>query len=312
MTRFVCWLLGILFASSPLTGEAALQDWYGVWKFSMASASDPSGTVSCTGTIKAETATQASASASCAASDGFVFSFPGQIVMKDGQMSLALSVTAAGISWTMNGIANDGTTGACNGFNAGAVQGDVASGQWTGTCRDSNGQVLSDSGSWTMSRITGSTQVPPPPTTQAVFTAPTGRMPTAAVSVNPSGTFGKATLIVTLDLSKVLSGGSFAGFGQFAAGYNIYVAALVPSGALGLTSATWFALPATRNWSTLGSPIAAYMEGLAQNATNSVAITILQGLDVTGLVGSEIYIGYGTSDTEMLAANRYRGIYKVQ
>jgi hypothetical protein len=51
---------------------------------------------------------------------------------------------------------------------------------------------------------------------------------------------------------------------------------------------------------------------LAQNATNRVDITVLQGLDVTGLVGSEIYIGYGTSDTEMLSAVRYRGVYKVK
>jgi len=137
-------------------------------------------------------------------------------------------------------------------------------------------------------------------------------MPTAAVSVTQSGTFGNATLVVTLDLSKVLSGGSFAGLGQFAAGYSIYVAALAPKGALGLPSATWFVYPASRAWATLGSPIAAYQEGLAQNATDKVVISILSGMDVTGLVGSEIYVGYGTSDTEMLAASRYRGVYKVQ
>jgi hypothetical protein len=54
------------------------------------------------------------------------------------------------------------------------------------------------------------------------------------------------------------------------------------------------------------------MEGLAQNATNLVQIAILQGLNVTGLVGTEFYIGYGTSDTEMLTSGRYRGVYKVQ
>jgi hypothetical protein len=142
-------------------------------------------------------------------------------------------------------------------------------------------------------------------------------MPTAAVSVSASGTFGNATLVVTLDLSKVFSGGSFAGLSQFAAGYNsqvvagynIYVAALVPSGALGLPSASWFVLPATRIWAALSVPIAAYLEGLAQDATNSVVISIMQDLDITGLVGTEFYIGYGTSDTEMLQARRYRGFY---
>jgi hypothetical protein len=165
---------------------------------------------------------------------------------------------------------------------------------------------------YTAQSIGASTPLPPPPTTQSVFAAPTGRMPTAAVSVTPSGTFGNATLAVTLDLSIVLSGGSFAGLGQFAAGYNIYVVALLPQGVLGLPAASLFVLPETRAWAPLGSPIAAYMQGLAQGATDRVVISILSGLDVTGLVGAEIYIGYGTSDTEMLAAGRYRGVYKMQ
>jgi len=154
--------------------------------------------------------------------------------------------------------------------------------------------------------------VAPPPATQSAYTVTTGQMPTAAVTTTATGTLGSATLTVTLDLSKVLAGGSFASLGQFAAGYNIYVLALVPSGALGLPNATWFMYPATRAWAALGSPIAAFMEGLAQNATHSVIIPILQGMDVTSLLGTEFYIGYGTSDTEMLSASRYRGVYKVQ
>jgi hypothetical protein len=153
-----------------------------------------------------------------------------------------------------------------------------------------------------------STPLPPPPTTQTVFTVPTGQLPTAAVSTTATGTYGNATVVVTLDLAKALAGGSFAGLGQFASGYNIYVVALVPSAVLG----SGFALVATRGWTTLSFPIAAYMTGLAQNATDKIIISILSGLDVTGLVGAEIYIGYGLSDTEMLAAQRYRGVYKVQ
>jgi hypothetical protein len=162
------------------------------------------------------------------------------------------------------------------------------------------------------STISSTTPLPPPPATQAVFTVPTGRLPAAAVAVSPSGTFGSATLVVTLDLSQVLALGS-AEQGQFAAGYNIYVAALAPAGALGLPAASWFVLPATHVWTTLSSPIAAFLSGVAQGAaTGTVVINILQGLDVTGLVGTEFYLGYGTSDTEMLTAGRYRGVYKVQ
>jgi hypothetical protein len=178
---------------------------------------------------------------------------------------------------------------------------------------DTYGYILSPlDGRTTTTTISPTTPLPPPSTVQTVYIVPTGQLPTAAVLVSPSGTFGNATLVVTLDLSKVLSGGAFAGLGQFASGYNIYVAALAPKGALGLPSDTWFVLPALQSWTQLSLPIAAYMTGLAQNATDKVVISILSGLDVTGLVGAEIYIGYGLSDTEMLAAQRYRGVYKVQ
>ncbi|OGA18140.1 MAG: hypothetical protein A3G25_05500 [Betaproteobacteria bacterium RIFCSPLOWO2_12_FULL_63_13] len=160
--------------------------------------------------------------------------------------------------------------------------------------------------------VAPATPLPPAPTTQTVFTLPTGEMPADAVSVSPSGTFGSATLVVALDLSKVLTGGSSAAQGRFAATYNIYVAALVPGGVLGLSDATWFVYPATHAWAELASTIDAYLEGIAENAIDTREISILQDMDVTGLVGSEIYIGYGTSDAEMLNANRYRGIYKVQ
>lgn len=162
------------------------------------------------------------------------------------------------------------------------------------------------------STVTPSTPLPPPPATQTVFAVPSGQMPAAAVQVTPSGSFGSATLVVKLDLSKVLSAGLPAGEGQFAAGYNIYVGALVPAGVLGLPSTTWFAYPASKAWAPLGFPIAPYLEGISQDATNAVEISILQGMDVTGLVGAEIYIGYGISSDEMLEKKRYRGVYQVQ
>lgn len=191
------------------------------------------------------------------------------------------------------------------------------------TCADTSRPTVFNSFSATrVAAVSSGTTIPsppnpsqpvaPPPATQSAYTVTTGQMPTAAVTTTATGTLGSAMLTVTLDLSKVLSGGAFASLGQFAAGYNIYVVALVPSGALGLPSATWFMYPATRAWAALGSPIAAFKEGLAQNATHSEIIPILQGMDVTALLGTEFYIGYGTSDTEMLSAGRYRGVYKVQ
>ena len=150
-----------------------------------------------------------------------------------------------------------------------------------------------------------------PPADQTSYTSTTGQLPAAAVEVSATGTLGSATVKVTLDLAKVLAA---AGGGQFAADsrYNIYVVALAPAGALGLTSISWFQLTSSGAWGALGSPMAAYREGLAQSAVDRIEITILQDANVTALLGTEVYIGYGTSDTEMLTASRYRGVYKVQ
>jgi hypothetical protein len=206
---------------------------------------------------------------------------------------------------------------------SGTVQGSSGQGQWTSTTATPLGPVAR-SGTWIMTRISApqpvatnpNQPVAPPPTVQTAFTATTGRMPTAAVATEAVGTLGSTTLRVTLDLSRVLSGGSFAANGQFAAGYNIYVLALVPAGVLGLREATWIMLaattPTTRAWAVLRSPVGAYMEGLAQGAVSQIVIGILENLDVTGLLGTEFYVGYGTDDREMLTSGRYRGVYIVR
>ena len=42
-----------------------------------------------------------------------------------------------------------------------------------------------------------------------------------------------------------------------------------------------------------------------------VRIEITNNVDVTQFNGTEFYIGYGTSDAEMLQAQRYRGVFKI-
>ena len=46
-------------------------------------------------------------------------------------------------------------------------------------------------------------------------------------------------------------------------------------------------------------------------ANQRVRLEVISSTDVSGLAGTEIYIGYGTSDAEMLQAQRYRGVYIV-
>lgn len=179
-----------------------------------------------------------------------------------------------------------------------------------------SGFILIPQGGTTTTPLTPGTPVPPNtplpprPTTQSVFTVPSGQMPAAAVQVTAEGTFGSANLRVTLDLSLPVA--SFPGQGHFAAGYNVYVAALVPGAALGAASPAWYVKPAApANWTPLQLPIAAFLENVAQGTTN-VQVDILSNTDLSSLVGTEFYVGYGTSSDEMLAANRYRGVYKAQ
>lgn len=201
------------------------------------------------------------------------------------------------------------------------LQGNSGQGQWTSTESDPMGTVT-ESGTWTMTRISPpqpvatnpDRPVAPPTTTQIEYTAPTGRLPEAAVSTSATGTLGRASLSVTLDLSRIPVAGYFAAQSQFAAGYNVYVAALTPAGVLGLPVASWFMLrPIPDGWAMLAFPIAAYLQGIAQSAASSlVSVSILENIDLTALLGSEIYVGYGLDSNEMLAQGRYRGVYIVR
>jgi uncharacterized delta-60 repeat protein len=150
--------------------------------------------------------------------------------------------------------------------------------------------------------------VTPPIATQTAYTVSTGAMPAAAVAVTASGTLGSATVAVELDLSKGLSA-------SFAAdpAYNVYVAALVPGRQLGTTGNFWFVNAAKVGWQALVSPIASYLQNVAVgSADQRVLIEIIRDTNISTLIGTEIYVGYGTSDTEMLNAGRYRGVYIVQ
>ena len=44
----------------------------------------------------------------------------------------------------------------------------------------------------------------------------------------------------------------------------------------------------------------------------SVRVQILSNLDLSALIGTEIYLGDGTSGDEMIRNQRYRGVFDVQ
>lgn len=138
----------------------------------------------------------------------------------------------------------------------------------------------------------------------------TGIIPAGNAVVSSSGTLTSQNLAVELTLADLVP----AAVNAFSAGsYNVYVGALTPAGVAGPTSAWFMKHPAPR-WEALqaGVPLAAFMQNVQASSQDAkVRIEILRDQDLGSLIGTEFYIGYGTSDSEMLQSRRYRGIYKV-
>jgi hypothetical protein len=139
-------------------------------------------------------------------------------------------------------------------------------------------------------------------------------LPAAAIaSVTASADTSALTLAVELDLSRILGAAPSQGFAAVS-GYNVYVIALVPGERLGAPAGQkyLFQLNAESNWGVLGSPVAAFIEGVAAGAADQrVRVELLRNIDARGLRGTEFYIGYGTSDIEMIQAQRYRGVFII-
>ena len=60
-------------------------------------------------------------------------------------------------------------------------------------------------------------------------------------------------------------------------------------------------------------PIAQFMSGINLSSNQDlVSLQILDNLDVSSLIGSHVYVGYGTTADEMLNAGRYREVLTIQ
>ena len=141
-------------------------------------------------------------------------------------------------------------------------------------------------------------------------TIPRNLIPPFLLATYADGSLSSTTLYA--DLRGIISSGSFASndFGEFAAGYNVYVAADVP--ALGASS--YFQLNANNSWSALQWPMAEFLSGVAlDNQDAVVRAQILQNADLSSpqLAGASILVGYGTDPDEMLRNARYRTIFTV-
>jgi sugar lactone lactonase YvrE len=95
---------------------------------------------------------------------------------------------------------------------------------------------------------------------------------------------------------------------------QVYVVALVPGALLNVQPLVVpFLYSAQRRWGPAGNPIQAFASNVdgANAAQRVVVVDLLADFDITLLVGTEFYIGYGVDADEMLRAGRFRGVFKV-
>lgn len=135
---------------------------------------------------------------------------------------------------------------------------------------------------------------------------PADKIPPFLVATYKYG--GATATSLAVDLRALAAGGAFQAAGNFAAAYNVYVAASVPLGGATLL----FQLDSANRWSTLSRPMAQYLSGVALDSQNAVVkAQILQNADVSQLVGASLYVGYGTDPDEMILNSRYRAVFTV-
>ncbi len=122
-----------------------------------------------------------------------------------------------------------------------------------------------------------------------------GTLPTPAtrsITGSASGPLSARVLSVTIQPDQ----------SELGASRQIYVAALLTDGSYYFrTSAGW------QLWTSGAFPV--YASGALAEQT----IQLLDGsLDLSGIVGTQIYVGYGTDDAEMVANTRYSLVHTVQ
>jgi hypothetical protein len=147
--------------------------------------------------------------------------------------------------------------------------------------------------------------LPLPITQQAAYSINDGEMSVDAIATNATGSLGRGTLRVSIDLERI--------FGRrYSSDYNVFILALVPGRQLGSEYPSWFSQRATDGWGVLFYPVAPARKNVySEGDPPKQFVDILSNADFTRLVGTEIYLGLGSNVDEMLANRRYRGIYKV-
>ena len=147
-------------------------------------------------------------------------------------------------------------------------------------------------------------------------------MPLLMVSAPASATsFAFGNIPNPIVAGGTLSTVSSVGLSGNALGFNIsiadvggpaqlFIAAYVPAGSLGMVVPTWFCLAQDGSWQPLvGSAYVPFRTGLVTGTV--LHVDMLSNVDLNSLPKAEVYVGYGLSASEMIQAARYKGIVKV-
>jgi len=100
--------------------------------------------------------------------------------------------------------------------------------------------------------------------------------------------------------------------------FDVFVGALVPGEAMATQDDdgqdAWFLLDSAEVWGQfLGGPLPEFLRNAEVNsADHRVVLHLLRSADVSQFIGTTFFIGYGTSDTEMVESGRYRSIFIIE
>ncbi len=192
-------------------------------------------------------------------------------------------------------------------LNAGLAE---PSGLWI----DRNGNLLvAQEANYVIRQITGLASPPVPPDT--AFTVPAGgALPASAVVTEVSGLVSSLTVRATIDFSAAARSAPASGRAGPSGPLQVFLVALVPGRLLQVPQpAVIFLQDSQARWGPLTNPVQAFARNVDPStlSQNRLVVTILSSFDSTLLPGTEFYLGYGRDADEMIAAGRYRGVYKV-
>lgn len=122
--------------------------------------------------------------------------------------------------------------------------------------------------------------------------------------------------LLTTSLSLTVRGGSTVTSGAASAvaravqaGYSVYVVACTGA-CTGPTQ--WWTFQRDKSWAPLSWPLNSYLDGVAMDSVSDlIRIEVMEAADLSGLIGTRFYLGYGRNADEMLAAGRHRLIFEV-